>query len=338
VSSPRRGKRGWIRLGLGIAISALLLTLILRKISWQEFVTAISHADVRLLPLALASLACGYAMRVARWGTMLKIKDPAIAWRQVARAFLVSIAFNNVLPLRAGDVYRLFAFGDRPALRPETVAGTMLIERLLDLMVLLAIFAATLLALPATPATHQILTLGLWVSLAAFVAAVAVFALPLAHRLIFVRLAALPAITKKPLLQKAFAIETQLAATIAEIGSWSNLARLTTLSLLVWVFEAGLYSVVLMAFHTGPIWLGGFFVMAVATLATLVPSSPGYVGTFHFFAVQAMAVCEIGQVTATTIAIAMHLLLWASTTLAGFAAFGWAVARGFVGPRVGRTN
>ncbi|HSC81948.1 MAG TPA: lysylphosphatidylglycerol synthase domain-containing protein, partial [Chitinolyticbacter sp.] len=57
--------------------------------------------------------------------------------------------------------------------------------------------------------------------------------------------------------------------------------------------------------------------LPVGTLATLIPSTPGYVGTFDYFTVRAMTALGNGQVVATAYALLVHALLWLPPTLAG---------------------
>ena len=56
---------------------------------------------------------------------------------------------NNTMPLRAGDVVRAVGFRDALQSPVVRVVGTLLIERVLDLFVLVALFFVGLLAVPA---------------------------------------------------------------------------------------------------------------------------------------------------------------------------------------------
>jgi uncharacterized membrane protein YbhN (UPF0104 family) len=63
--------------------------------------------------------------------------------------------------------------------------------------------------------------------------------------------------------------------------------------------------------------LGAYFAMATGTLATIIPSTPGYVGTFDLLTrlgFQAFAAPAVG---ATAVALSVHVLLWLPITLAG---------------------
>ena len=57
--------------------------------------------------------------------------------------------------------------------------------------------------------------------------------------------------------------------------------------------------------------------MAIATLATLVPSSPGYVGPFHLAAFAGITFLGGTNEQAASFAVLSHLGVWVPTTLAG---------------------
>ncbi|KPK48900.1 MAG: hypothetical protein AMS22_14540, partial [Thiotrichales bacterium SG8_50] len=53
------------------------------------------------------------------------------------------------------------------------------------------------------------------------------------------------------------------------------------------------------------------------TLATLIPSSPGYVGTFDYFAAQGIAAYGAAPEVSVAFALTVHAVLWAPLTAAG---------------------
>jgi hypothetical protein len=58
--------------------------------------------------------------------------------------------------------------------------------------------------------------------------------------------------------------------------------------------------------------------LSVGTLSTIIPSSPGYVGTFHYFTARAVSGFGASEVGATAFAILIHAILWLSITASGF--------------------
>jgi len=88
-------------------------------------------------------------------------------------------------------------------------------------------------------------------------------------------------------------------------------------SMLVWLGEAGLYYSVLLGAGIDGSLLVALLVMAIATLSTLLPSSPGYVGSFHLAAFTAVSLVGDTAARAGSYAVIVHLSLWLPTTLAG---------------------
>jgi uncharacterized membrane protein YbhN (UPF0104 family) len=143
----RSTARRWIRIGAGWIVALVFITLAFRRVSFDAVISALATARAAPLLIALVAVAAGFGVRIARWWWMLRALEPTLPMRACVRPFLVSLAINNTLPLRVGDVVR--AVGFRSVLRspPMAVAGTLLVERLLDVVVLLALLFGGLLAL-----------------------------------------------------------------------------------------------------------------------------------------------------------------------------------------------
>jgi hypothetical protein len=58
-------------------------------------------------------------------------------------------------------------------------------------------------------------------------------------------------------------------------------------------------------------------VMGIANLTTVLPSTPGYVGTFHGAVVLTLVAFDVPREVAGPYAIVMHMVLWLPITLTG---------------------
>src|SRR3954454_17510870 len=136
--------RRWGRTLAGLAGGALFVMLLARQVDWLDVRRVLGGADWRPLVLALVALSADMAARITRWWWMVRAVEPDLPLVSCVRPFLGSLALNNTVPLRSGDVVRVFGF--RQALRAPLphVAGTLVLERLLDLLVLLGILFAAL--------------------------------------------------------------------------------------------------------------------------------------------------------------------------------------------------
>ncbi len=158
-TAPAKARKSRLRLLLGTIIALAFVWLIGRNVNPGQLLHAFATANPVDVLAALLLFGIGYTLRIARWQTMLKPARPDIAWWRCAGPFMASFAANNVLPLRAGDVLRAFGFNQRLGVSPGGVLATLLVERLLDLLLLLLMLGLALavfgLEAPALPGSAR---------------------------------------------------------------------------------------------------------------------------------------------------------------------------------------
>lgn len=72
-------------------------------------------------------------------------------------------------------------------------------------------------------------------------------------------------------------------------------------------------------------FLWAVFVMSVTNLGILLPSTPGFIGTFHFFCITALVALGVATETATVYAVGAHLSFFIPITIWGLGALGFYV-------------
>ena len=92
-----------------------------------------------------------------------------------------------------------------------------------------------------------------------------------------------------------------------------------SLSVCVWLLEAASLWCIFSAIGVSLGFGGLAFVTSVATLATLLPSSPAYVGTYQYAFVFALGLLGHGAVEAVAASMAAQVLLLGSVTVVGLA-------------------
>ena len=310
------GARRWLRPVLGVAIAAAFMYLTLRRLEWAGIRDAWRAVAPAGLVVGVLALAAGYTVRVVRWWWMLRVLEPSLPLRNCFRPFLGSIAVNNTVPLRAGDFVRAFGFRDALRVAPAKVVGTLVVERVLDMFVLLTLFFAGLVGVARGAVPPHFVAAG--TALFAL-CLVGVLTLVLAPR--FVE-AVVARVLLGPLAGRTWAARVHGAAeqffgTLTLVLTPRRAVQLLGFSLAGWALEGGLYAAVAWALHTGGAPLGPWFALATGTLATLLPSSPGYVGTFDYFAILGLTAYGATRTAAAAFALLVHVLLWLPPTLVG---------------------
>lgn len=306
-----------LRLLAGVAVAATCGYLAFGRLQWRDITDVLTALHVAPLAIALLLLAAGYATRIVRWWLMLRVFGPELKARQCAWPFLVSQALNNVLPLRAGDVVRVVAFRRELGVPAGRLAGTLVFERLLDLLTLLLLLFIGTIGVNAGIAaeTGSVLRAA---TLVAAIGVAAVFVMPNTLRGgVALIVARLPSGARAR-------IDTSMAEfidTLTRLKARHLLQRLAFLSVLVWLFEAGVFLAASMAFATPLPPTGAVLSTASGTLGTLLPGAPGHVGTFDYFAMLGAMAHGYNRDMAAAYALAVHTIVWLPITVVGLTYF-----------------
>ena len=303
------------RLALSITLTTFFVWLIVRQINFTDLKLTLFNAKKYFILAGVGSFIIGYSCRIKRWQLMLKLDNSNIRWHHCAGPLLSSFAINNVLPFRSGDVMRAFAFNKQLNLSAGIVTATLFIERLLDLLMLLLILGITLTLFNLD--THDFTGVG---SATFILIALGILLLLLCPKLLapivvafgqfFLRLS--PKLGQKIILE----IDKGLL-TLNHLSKGGMMLKLLFWSMVAWLAEGFLFwfSALALSDITNPVasWLA----LPIGTLATLIPSTPGYVGTFDYFTIRAMTELSNTVSASTAYALLVHLLLWLPPTLTG---------------------
>lgn len=152
VGDPASLSKGLLRprtiLSFGFALA--ILVFFIRRMNLDLAVVAenIRSANRLLLIAAIVVYAITIVLRAARWRWMLRVAGagtipgttvPPVAY--LSAVLLVSWFFNCILPAKLGDAYRIYRIKLDDGIRYSTGFGTVLTERIIDLIVLVLMLA-----------------------------------------------------------------------------------------------------------------------------------------------------------------------------------------------------
>ena len=117
-------------------------------------------------------------------------------------------------------------------------------------------------------------------------------------------------------------IETFLSGIAPLKSGWHYLA-VAVLSVAIWLCYAGIHYACLQAFHLTAAyhlaWYVGLVVLVLTTISIVIPSTPGYVGTYHYLCQVALLMFGVPAGQALSFAIVAHALSVLPVTLIGLA-------------------
>jgi uncharacterized protein (TIRG00374 family) len=306
----------WLRLILSFGISAALLAAVLRAIDPGRVAAALSTAEWRLLPVAIVLYFAGVWIRSARWGLLLP--QQSVPTSTLFRTLVVGFTANNVLPVRMGEVVRAYLLARWGGVPYGATLASLVLERILDGLSLALLLLVSLRLLPAPPAYLVVVgaLAGAGFCAGGLLMAVAAW-----------RSSAILATTRwfaRPLPRRLADLAERLAASfageLAFVRGRHRLGMILGLSLLAWCFELGLFYVLMLGFPLPASLPLAFLVGSAANFATLVPSSPGYVGTFDGALIKVLtdsAGVPIDPALAGAYALVVHATLFLPVIILG---------------------
>jgi uncharacterized protein (TIRG00374 family) len=313
---------------VGLLSSAAFMLLAIRRVHTSEVERTLAAARlVPWVPLAVASYLAGHVVRGVRC-KLLVSRDAKLSAATATNVVVLGYAVNNILPARLGELARAGMLAQRsgmPFLQSLTVT---FLERLLDGLVLLLLLVVASSLVPDVGWIDTTLDLGVAVfGVATFGVLLAVlaptFLLSVSSRL------------SHPLGPRVHArvvsLVGQASAGVAYLRRPDDAARVLALSVVVWLLEAGMFLALLPAFGVRAAIGTALLAMTITNLGILVPSSPGFIGAFHFFCMKALVAVGVAEAVAFGYAALVHLSFYVPIT-----AWGLVVLLGY-GVSVGET-
>lgn len=294
---------------IGIAISVAAIWILLQSVDLDAALAILGQADPTWVLAMIVVETLDVASRAARWRALLAPIAPVPYARVLGFTYIGYLA-NNVLPARLGELVRSALLGTREGLSRTTVLGTVVVERIVDAAIVVAVAAVAVVLLSVGGIVATAVLLG-----AAFVG---LLVLGLIAGLVFHRL---PGADRLARFVARWPIIPNLAARLrdglAVAGRASTVAVAIGFSLVAWTMSALTFMFGGMAVGLELTFVEAALLTSGVALATIVPSGPGYVGTFELTAVAIATTLGADPDRAFAMALLVHAIILAGTSVGG---------------------
>lgn len=297
------------KLWIGIAISALFLFLLFRKIDFYKLAAAFREMEYRYLAPALILTFASYFFRALRWKFLLApIRSTRLA--NLFPSTLIGYMANNLLPARLGEFVRAWSLGQKEGIGASAVFGSLVVDRLCDGFTVLLVLLITLftIELPAgMEQLQQAMVTGGYVTFLLYLAVMGFLALlKLRTEWTVGLIARLLGSFSPPLGEQAAAQGRSFISGIRFASGPCAAALVVLTSLLIWASAIWPVDLLLRSFGVELPIEASMFIMVFLVFAAMVPASPGFVGTHHFACVTGLSAFGVGGEKALSIALVVH--------------------------------
>jgi uncharacterized membrane protein YbhN (UPF0104 family) len=156
-------RRPWLRpLLLGICLGSLALWLAFLALDFAQLVGGLRRIDYALAAAALLATIAALVLGALRWQLLFYPDHARLSFATLFRANVIGQMLNIAIPVRMGEVARLFAVANAEHISKTRVLGTLAIEKTLDLAAF-GLAVVVVLALVALPADVRLQQRTLWI-------------------------------------------------------------------------------------------------------------------------------------------------------------------------------
>lgn len=302
---------------LGVVLSVAAAGYLLSRVAFSALWEALKGAEAGWFAPAFVVWLLVVALRVWRWSVIMGGTPFVPTWH----ATTIGYFFNSVLPLRIGEIARVYVIARTTPLTMARTLSSVVVERLLDLASVVLLFAWFAQRIPMREAFTRAATAGSVI----VIVGVALGALVVVQGAAVDRLL-------RPRLERRFGTErtasilgklTQIREGIATIGSPRRLAVTLALTVLVWVGTILVAYLCLRAFLPEGTYDEAGLTLVVANLGGALPSAPGGLGIVQSFATSALVVpFSVPESTALAFVLVWSLSQWLLLIVLGFVSVG----------------
>jgi uncharacterized protein (TIRG00374 family) len=287
---------------------------------WAEM----RRARPLLLVAAVVITGITYVLRAFRWQYLLAPIGHA-RFSTAFRTTVIGFAATFLLPARAGEVIRPYLLARQEGLSGSAVFATIILERLLDLVTVVALFAffvftADPASTAAAPAAMERVKVGGMIAAAggAFALAIAFVAAGHPERLGRWALSVERVLPARLARIVATFVET-FTQGLAVMRQPRRLLVSLALSVPLWLSIAAGIWLTSLAFHITFPYVGSFLVMTILVVGVAMPT-PGAVGGFHAaYQIAVQTFFGVPDDRAIGAAIVLHGVSFVPVTLLGLA-------------------
>jgi hypothetical protein len=283
---------------MGAALSVAGLWYVFTGIEFDELVVSVHR--VRVLPLLASLLTYWVGLLTVRGLLVRHLLRPAggIGLGKACKYILVGYMANNVLPFKAGEIARSGGIARVTKIRFSTVLGSLVVERLLDVVMLGLVGLAAIGVAPMPRALQN----AAWVSAGLFVVAFTLFVL----------------VARRSWQEKAhdssnriqvlvWNLLVRLMAGLRSLGTVKGAVIAVSLATAIWILSLASYLLRLMSFDLPSSVAMVLVLVACVGFASIFPSTPGYLGVYHAAVVFALTTLGVDKGTAAGFAVFCHL-------------------------------
>jgi uncharacterized protein (TIRG00374 family) len=316
---------------LKIVVAAALMLVFLyffgRSVEWKKVPAQIADVNLLLFLLLIPLAALHFVTRAVRWHVLVAREKINVRFWNLVAANIVGFTVSAVFPGRLGELAKPLYLARKEGLRPGFAVGTIVVERIFDLMTNCLLLGLFLISRPLFSGAWPLdleagQRLAFWGTVGVAIAA-ALLTLTLLLYFFRERAIRVVAFLLKPLPEKArgavLGLLREFIGGLEFFRSPGQLGLYAGLSVVVWLGITFFYWVLFFAYHVRVPYVLVFPYIFLTAIGASIPT-PGMIGGFHYFSKLALVlILRLDPGLAAGMTLVAHAVQIAVTCALGYA-------------------
>ena len=298
-----------LKFWIGIFISAFFLYFSFKNVNFRLLINTLKKANyLYLFPMVLI-VYFTFVIRAVRWKIlMLPIKEINI--KTLFSVIMIGFMANNLLPVRAGEIIRAYVIGEKEDISKSSSFGTIVVERVFDGFAILLLFILVIFSLHheqiQTPIGKSLKIGGLLTFILYITVLFFIIGLNRSKGSPKWLTATLKFILPKKIGEKIDDVILSFTKGLSSFKMGRGLIMIILYSIFVWLVYVFLTYLTILSFGIKLPWSAPFFVIVMVCVAITLPSSPGFIGTYHAAVTYSLLFYGVAREKALGVAIILH--------------------------------
>ncbi len=291
---------------VGLCISGVFIYFAVKNVNINEFRKYVHHLNaIYIIPALLPGL-LAYLVRAWRWNYFLSSVG-RFHVKGLLSATMIGFMSNNILPARVGELIRALVLSKKESISFISVLTSLIAERIMDgfTISIIAVFAIYTL-----PVDEKIKFFGGLFFLIFLILQIVLFII-INSEGVKERLSdALPEGLNKYL--------KRIISGLEGLKRFRNSGITFVSAFLIWFLSSLYFYFMGLAMHIRLPFSASFSIFVSVALGVVIPSSPGFIGVYHFFCQKAIEMYGVDASQALAYAVVTHFVQFIAVTVLGF--------------------
>jgi uncharacterized protein (TIRG00374 family) len=299
-----------INLLAGICISVIFLYFAVKNVRYDEFMKYVHQLNFLYIIPALLPGLIAYLVRAWRWNYFLSSVG-RFKVKGLLSATMIGFMANNILPARVGEIIRALVLSKKESISFISVLSSLIAERVMDGF---TISIVALFVIYTLPVNENIKYFGL--SFFAF------FLIILILMFIFINSISVKkklfGIFPERISIKINKYLNKIMSGIEGLNQVKNSGITFISAFMIWFLSSIYFYFMGLAMNIKLPFSASFSIFISVALGVIIPSSPGFIGVYHFFCQKAIEMYGVDTSKAFAYAVVTHFVQFIAVTALGF--------------------